>query len=69
MIGMCKSIATDLLPEYVSITNGEKLNEIVEGFETYLGFPQAAGAIDGSHIPKYVLMRVHHIIVGSSSIS
>ena len=23
----------------------------MEGFETYLGFPQAAGAIDGSHIP------------------
>ena len=23
----------------------------MEGFETYCGFPQAAGAIDGSHIP------------------
>ena len=51
VIGMCKSIATHLLPEYVSIPNSEKLKEIVEGFETYLGFPQAAGAIDGSHIP------------------
>ena len=27
------------------------LKEIVEGFETYCGFPQAAGTIDGSHIP------------------
>ena len=23
----------------------------MEGFETYCGFPQASGAIDGSHIP------------------
>ena len=27
------------------------MREIVEGFETYWGFPQAVGAIDGSHIP------------------
>ena len=32
-------------------TKDKKWKEIVEGFETYWGFPQAAGAIDGSHIP------------------
>ena len=36
---------------YVYIPQGRKLKEIIEGFETYWGFPQAAGAIDGSHIP------------------
>ena len=27
------------------------MKEVVEGFEKYWGFPQAAGAIDGTHIP------------------
>ena len=44
-------ITTRLLPQYVKIPQEEKLKEIVEGFETLWGFPQAAGAIDGSHIP------------------
>ena len=45
------AIATRLLPQYVQIPQGERLKEIVEGFETFWGFSQAAGAIDGSHIP------------------
>ena len=45
------TIASRLLPQYVQIPQGERLKEIVEGFETYWGFPQAAGAIDGTHIP------------------
>ena len=47
----CHAIATHLLPQYVQIPNGDRLKEIVEGFETFWGFPQAVGAIDGSHIP------------------
>ena len=43
--------ATHLLSQYVQIPEGERLREIVEGFESYWGFPQAAGAIDGTHIP------------------
>ena len=27
------------------------MKEVVDGFETFWGFPQAVGAIDGSHIP------------------
>ena len=41
---------THLLPQYVQIPNGDRLKEIVEGYETFWVFPQAAGAIDGSHI-------------------
>ena len=51
VIETCDAIATHLLPQYVFIPQGDKLREIVEGFETYWGFPQAVGAIDGSHIP------------------
>ena len=46
-----KQIVTHLLPKYVKIPNGDRLREIVEGFELILGFPQAVGAIDGTHIP------------------
>ena len=30
---------------------GERLKEVLDGFETTKGFPQAVGAIDGTHIP------------------
>ena len=50
VVQTCRVIATHLLPQYVQIPQGEKLKEIVEGFETFWGFPQAVGAIDGSHI-------------------
>ena len=36
---------------FIEHTNGDRLREIVEGFELILGFPQAVGAIDGTHIP------------------
>ena len=45
------TIVTHLLPQYVHIPQIDRLKEIVEGFEICWGFPQAAGAIDGSHIP------------------
>ena len=51
VIETCDAIAMHLLPQYVFIPQGDKLREIVEEFETYWGFPQAVGAIDGSHIP------------------
>ena len=50
VIETCDAIATHLLSKYVSVPAGNKLKEIVKGFETCLGFPQAAGAIDGTHI-------------------
>ena len=46
----CSVIATHLMPQFVKIPLGEALREVVCGFDR-LGFPQAAGAIDGTHIP------------------
>ena len=37
--------------EFVYIPQGESLIEIVRGFEDCWGFLQAAGDVDGSHIP------------------
>lgn len=45
------AIATHLLSQYVQIPREQTLKEIVEGFEACWGFPQVAGAIDGTHIP------------------
>ena len=40
-----------LLPRYVYMPKDERLREIVDGFDACWGFPQTAGAIDGTHIP------------------
>ena len=47
----CEVIAVHLLPKYVQLPQGEKLRDIVRGFELCWGFPQAVGAIDDTHIP------------------
>lgn len=49
MVETCKVVSSHLLSEY--IPRGNKLREIVNGFESDWGFPQVAGAINGSHIP------------------
>ena len=47
----CDVIAKHLLPHYICMPNEQKLQEIVDEFENLWGFPQVAGAIDGSYIP------------------
>ena len=47
----CNIMATKLLSRYVRFPEGTRLREVVEGFEVCWGFPQVAGAIDGTHIP------------------
>ena len=44
-------IASNLFSHYVSFPAGEKLRDVVANCKTRWGFPQVAGAIDGSHIP------------------
>jgi len=40
-----------LLPRYVYMPKDERLRDTVEGFDACWGFPQTAGAIDGTHLP------------------
>ena len=48
---VCAAIVRYLLPEYIQIQTGNSLKEIVLSFKNDMGFPQCAGAIDGTHIP------------------
>ena len=47
----CNIMTTKLLARYVHFPEGTRLPEIVDGFEVCWGFPQVAGAIDGTHVP------------------
>lgn len=40
-----------LQSHYISLPRGNRLWEVVEGFQEMWGFPQCGGVIDGSHIP------------------
>ena len=51
VVETCRVIAEKLLSKYIRIPRGEMLKEVVQGFEALWGFPQALGAIDGTHIP------------------
>ena len=51
---VCFAIVKSLLPRYIRFPAGAVLREVIDGFEGFehdLGFPQCAGAVDGSHIP------------------
>ena len=50
VLDTCRAIAK-LLPRYVFIPQGDRLREIIKGFEVRWRFPQTVGAIDGTHIP------------------
>lgn len=40
-----------LTRQHISIPTGDRLKEVTRGYEERCGFPQCAGAIDGTHIP------------------
>ena len=46
---VCAAIVRILLPKYIAIPMGEALKDVVEGFKNKWGFPQCAGAVDGTH--------------------
>ena len=48
---VCAAIVDKLLPKYIRIPGDEGLRGVVDGFKSKLGFPQCAGAVDGTHIP------------------
>ena len=57
VIDTCDAIAKHLAPQHIYMPKNESLREIVDGFDWRWGFPQTAGAIDGTHIP---ILKPHH---------
>ncbi|XP_039638609.1 protein ANTAGONIST OF LIKE HETEROCHROMATIN PROTEIN 1-like [Perca fluviatilis] len=47
----CKAVRQVLMPEFIKLPEGDALQKVLQGFQMRCGFPQCAGAIDGSHIP------------------
>ena len=48
---VCSAIVEVLLNQYIKVPTGDSLKEVMRGFEHKWGFPQCAGAVDGTHIP------------------
>ena len=47
----CEAIVEVLLKRYISFPTGNKLQQVIDGFESRWGVPQCVGAVDGCHIP------------------
>ena len=47
----CTVMANVILPRYIRIPVDDELDQVIRKFEEKWGFPQCAGAVDGSHIP------------------
>ncbi|CAL9685020.1 unnamed protein product [Knipowitschia caucasica] len=48
---VCSAIASTLLPLFIKTPSLSEFRAIAQGFRDRWGFPQCAGAIDGTHIP------------------
>lgn len=48
---VCKAILDSLLSKYIKFPSDDNLRNVVSGSKHKFGFPQCAGAVDGTHIP------------------
>ncbi|XP_071945891.1 uncharacterized protein [Antedon mediterranea] len=47
---VCREVERILMPKFIYVPEGQELLGMVENFKMKKGFPQVAGAIDGTHI-------------------
>ena len=56
---MVTCIVRVLMPKHIKWPQVDKLQEVIDVFEHKWGYPQCAGAIDGSHIPILAPQNFH----------
>ena len=48
---VCKAMAENILDKYVKFPADDDLQHVIDGFDNTWGFPNCAGAVDGTHTP------------------
>lgn len=48
---ICEAVVNNITPHFNHWRTGERLQQVVEGFNQHNGLPRSIGAIDGTHIP------------------
>ena len=48
---VCTAMAENILDKYVKFPAADDLQHVIDGFDNTSGFPNCAGAVDGTHIP------------------
>ena len=48
---VCTSMAVNILDRYVKFPVDDDLQHVIDGFDNTWGFPNCAGAVNGTHIP------------------
>ena len=65
---VCAVIVDHLLLEYIKMPTGTALKVVIDGFKNNSGFPQCAGAVDGTHIPVLLPQECYYNRKGWHSI-
>jgi hypothetical protein len=62
----CTAICEILQPIYIKFPTGQRLNNIVQGYDIRWGFPQCVGAIDRMHVPTLMKPFAHHGVLNAA---
>ena len=56
---VCTVMAENFLDKYVKFPVDDDLQHVIDGFDNTWGFPNCAGAVDGTHIPVIAPESAH----------
>ena len=59
---MCEAVVNNITPHFNQWPTGERLQQVVEGFNQHNGLPRCIGAVDGTHIPIKAPRHHEHYI-------
>ena len=56
---VCTAMAENILDKYVKFPADDDLQHVIDSFNNTWGFPNCAGAVDGTHIPIIAAESAH----------